>query len=123
MNTLHTMTILFTLTTVLIAVITIALAIPMIKGKIKPNRIYGFKTNKTLSDATIWYKANTYAGKVMVFTGIIMIFFSLLFLLVTLFTNVFDNSPVYVTFIIYGLIFFVPLIGMVVASLAYLRHL
>lgn len=46
------------------------LAIPMILGKVKPNWWYGFRTPKTLGDEQIWYKANTYAGKLMLITGL-----------------------------------------------------
>ena len=116
-------TILFTLMNVVVAVIIIGMGIPLIMGKVKPNRMIGVRTHKTLSDEKIWYKANAYTGRVMVFTGSIMAFFSLLFMIVTLFTSVFDNSPTYVILVIYGIIFFAPVIGMVVASMAYIRHL
>lgn len=40
----------------------IALALPMVLGKIPPNRYYGFRTRKTLSNSEIWYRANRGAG-------------------------------------------------------------
>jgi uncharacterized membrane protein len=43
-------------------VLAIALAIPMVLGKIPPNRLYGFRTRKTLSNPEIWYRANRLAG-------------------------------------------------------------
>ncbi|MGA2960724.1 MAG: SdpI family protein [Candidatus Korobacteraceae bacterium] len=43
-------------------VLTIALSIPMVFGKIPPNRFYGFRTRKTLSNPDIWYRANRHAG-------------------------------------------------------------
>jgi len=39
-----------------------ALAIPLIKAKIPPNGLYGFRVRSTLNDPTLWYKANAYAG-------------------------------------------------------------
>lgn len=46
---------------VLPALLVIA-AIPMILGKVPPNRVYGFRTPKTLSSPEIWYPANRIAG-------------------------------------------------------------
>jgi hypothetical protein len=46
---------------VLPALLVIA-AIPMILGKVPPNRVYGFRTAKTLSSPEIWYPANRIAG-------------------------------------------------------------
>ena len=42
----------------------------MILGKVKPNGWYGFRTSKTLSDEGIWYKANAYAGKLILVIGL-----------------------------------------------------
>ena len=50
----------------------VLLAIPMILGKIRPNRLYGFRTRKTLSDTEIWYPANRTAGFAMVVAGLAM---------------------------------------------------
>ena len=50
----------------------VLLAIPMILGKIRPNRLYGFRTRKTLSDPDIWYLANRAAGSAMVVAGLAM---------------------------------------------------
>jgi uncharacterized membrane protein len=46
----------------MVPVLTIALSIPMVLGKIPPNRFYGFRTRKTLSNPEIWYRANRAAG-------------------------------------------------------------
>lgn len=40
----------------------IALAIPMIRGRVKPNGLYGFRIPLTLDNPQIWYPANRYAG-------------------------------------------------------------
>jgi uncharacterized membrane protein len=49
----------------------IALSIPMILKRVKPNGWYGFRTPKTFSDPDIWYKANTYAGWRLLWAGVI----------------------------------------------------
>jgi len=51
----------------------VLLAIPMILRKLRPNRIYGFRTRKTLSNPDIWYPANRAAGFAMVVAGLSMI--------------------------------------------------
>jgi uncharacterized membrane protein len=40
-----------------------ALSIPMIKRKIPPNGLYGFRVKKTMENPEIWYPVNAYSGK------------------------------------------------------------
>jgi len=47
----------------------IALGIPLKLNKIPPNRWYGFRTRKTLSDDDIWYAVNSATGEDMVRGG------------------------------------------------------
>ncbi len=47
----------------------IAVSVPMIRGRVKPNLFYGFRTRKTLSSKEIWYPANRYAGKALAIAG------------------------------------------------------
>jgi uncharacterized membrane protein len=49
----------------------IALAQPLIEGKVKPNGWYGVRTPKTLSNEDVWYKANAYGGRVLRVMGIV----------------------------------------------------
>ena len=49
----------------------IGLAIPMMLRRVKPNRWYGFRTHKTLSDDEIWYASNAYGGKLLLIFGIV----------------------------------------------------
>jgi uncharacterized membrane protein len=55
----------------------IALAVPLIRGKIGPNPWYGFRVRRTLEDPAVWYKANAYAGKALLWAAIVMIVGSL----------------------------------------------
>ena len=41
----------------------IPVSLPLIFRKVRPNKLYGVRTNKTLSDENIWYEANAYFGK------------------------------------------------------------
>ncbi len=38
------------------------LGIPLVSRLVPPNRLYGFRTTKTLSRPDIWYPANLFAG-------------------------------------------------------------
>jgi hypothetical protein len=50
----------------------IALSIPMIMGRVKPNGWYGFRTPLTLDHPEIWYPVNRYAGKWLLGLGIVI---------------------------------------------------
>jgi len=51
----------------------VALSVPLMRGKIKPNMIYGVRTPKTLSDERIWYRSNAYGGRLLFRTGLIQL--------------------------------------------------
>ena len=40
-----------------------ALAVPLMRRKIAPNSLYGFRVRRTLEDPKVWYDANAYAGR------------------------------------------------------------
>lgn len=49
----------------------IALAIPMIRGRVKPNSLYGFRIPLTLDNPEIWYPANRFAGWLLLIWALI----------------------------------------------------
>ena len=51
----------------------IALAVPLIRRKVRPNAWYGFRVRQTFADPDIWYAANAYAGKYLLGTGVITV--------------------------------------------------
>ena len=55
----------------------IGISIPLILEKIPPNRWYGFRTRKTLSNKEIWYKANKYMGRDFVILGGLVVLYNL----------------------------------------------
>lgn len=67
----------------LIGFIEIILGIPLLLEKIKPNRFYGFRTSKIMSNKDIWYKSNKYLGRnfIIIIIGIILIAVSLFLLI------------------------------------------
>ncbi|MCC6445326.1 MAG: SdpI family protein [Armatimonadetes bacterium] len=65
-----------------------ALAVPMIRGMVPRNYIYGFRTPKTLESDAIWYPANCYAGKAILIAGGILVAGTLLLLIAAPFVSV-----------------------------------
>jgi len=49
-----------------------ALAVPMIRRKIPPNGLYGFRVRQTLEHPEFWYPANEYAGRCLLWAGLVI---------------------------------------------------
>jgi hypothetical protein len=58
----------------LLAVVLIGLAIPLIAERVPPNGSYGFRTDRTLSDPSIWYPVNRFGGILMLIAGAVPAF-------------------------------------------------
>ncbi len=97
--------------------IEIGLAIPMILHKVPPNVIYGFRTQKTLSDKEIWYKANEFSGKLLLLAGII----ALILAGILWWLHPKMSFPIMEATSVAGI--FVPLVTVVTGSFLYLRRL
>ena len=54
----------------IVSLLMVVLGIPLILEKVPRNRIYGFRTPKTLSNDTIWYPANKTAGWDLLVAGV-----------------------------------------------------
>ncbi len=59
-------------TYVLIGCLFIALAVPLIQGRVKPNPFYGFRVRKTLNDRDTWYAVNAYFGRRFAVIGLLV---------------------------------------------------
>jgi uncharacterized membrane protein len=55
----------------------IGLSVPLILGRVPPNHFYGCRTQRTLSDPTIWYEANRVSGKDFFIAGVLIFVASL----------------------------------------------
>ena len=55
----------------LLALITIAISVPLVLRKVPPNVIYGVRTRKTLSDPRLWYEANYKGGIALIVASLI----------------------------------------------------
>ena len=100
-------------------VLMVVLAIPMILQRVRPNVWYGFRTAKTLSDESIWYPANRYAGKALLYAGVVIAVASLVLYLGA---KVWILSE-WLLFTVAMIVLLVPLAVCVVASLVYARRL
>ena len=77
MSEVTTYSFLFAMTGILF----IGLGIPLIQKRVPPNRHYGFRTGKTLSDPRVWYEANRIQGKDLFVAGALITISSLTMLL------------------------------------------
>jgi uncharacterized membrane protein len=49
-----------------------SLSVPLALGKVPPNRFYGFRTPRTVSDPELWVPVNQMAGRALVPMGMAM---------------------------------------------------
>jgi uncharacterized membrane protein len=61
----------------LVGLLFVGLSIPLIQGRIPPNRYYGFRTPKTLSNPKIWYEVNRISGHDLFIAGALITIASL----------------------------------------------
>jgi uncharacterized membrane protein len=54
-----------------VAGLMMALAVPLMYGRVKPNSLYGLRTERTLRDEDAWYRGNAYGGRLFFRTGMV----------------------------------------------------
>jgi hypothetical protein len=47
----------------------IALAVPLIRGRVAPNPLYGLRCRETMADPVVWYRANALSARWMAALG------------------------------------------------------
>ena len=106
-----------TIIRIISSIVIVVISIPIILGKVKPNGLYGFRTYKTLSNETIWYKANKFLGYTLVFAGLISI-------LLTLLKEYYPQLIPFSSYHYFGIVvFIVPIFIATISSLVYLSKL
>ena len=85
-------------------------SVPMMFNLVPPNRVYGFRTRRTLADRELWFRANRFLGWALFIAAVMS---AAIFLL-----EPGLSSPRSVAGL---LVFVVPLIVALVASFAYAR--
>lgn len=54
-------------------VLLIALSIPLIRRRVRPNALYGLRVPATLSDEVVWYEANARSGRDLCILGCVQV--------------------------------------------------
>ena len=49
----------------------VALAVPLVRRRVKPNVLYGLRVPATFSDEWVWYEANAKSGRDLLIVGIL----------------------------------------------------
>jgi uncharacterized membrane protein len=50
----------------------VLVSLPLLWGKVPPNPLYGFRVRATLENPAIWYPANKFAAKCLIWTGVVV---------------------------------------------------
>lgn len=100
-----------------VAVILIAISIPMYLGKIKRNNWYGFRTPKTLSSDEIWYPANKDSARNFIYGGVLILISALILYFLR------TALPPSTSVIIMSAVTLVVIIGAVIKSFIFLSKL
>ena len=106
-----------------IGILVSILAVPMILQRVKPNVWYGFRTRKTLSDESVWYSANQYAGKALLLAGSVIVVGAMVLYWVASsaeYEAVLDDLLLSVLWLI---VLSIPLAAGLIASFVYLKSL
>ncbi len=70
---METVTLGFMFLFVTVGLLIVGLSVPLMRRRVKPNYLYGFRTPKTMSSEQVWYEANAYAGRMSLRAGTIFI--------------------------------------------------
>lgn len=55
---------------VLVGLLLVALAVPLLMRRVKPNRFYGLRVPATFADEQVWYQANAASGRDLLAFGL-----------------------------------------------------
>src|SRR5688500_16522262 len=56
----------------------IAISLPLVRGKIPPNMLYGVRIPKSFASEANWYELNRYGGRLLIRTGVVVVIAGLL---------------------------------------------
>jgi len=59
------------LTLIGLGLLFVAVGVPLVKGKVKRNYVYGYRTRQTLRDDRIWYPVNALSGIWLIWGGLL----------------------------------------------------
>ena len=100
---------------IFVAALFIVLSIPLVKGKIPMNKVYGVRIKKAFESDENWYKINAYGGKQLILWSIPLVLLGV----VTFFVPLEANGPLITAVACAPLIVVIPAI----TSCAYAKKL
>lgn len=64
------------------ALVLIAVSVPLLMRKVRPNYFYGFRTRQTLGSEQVWYDVNAYSARWLIGAGVLTLVTALLVALI-----------------------------------------
>ena len=58
---------------IVVALLIVSMALPLMRRRVKPNRLYGLRTSATVADEWVWYEANARTGRDFFVLGLIQL--------------------------------------------------
>jgi hypothetical protein len=99
------------------ALIFLIAAIPLIFGVVPRNRVYGIRTEKTLSDNSKWYQSNRFGGWAVLLSSVMYL------TVAAIYPTSGPRDPDFSLWILHLIAFTVPLTASVILTLRYIRSL
>src|SRR4051812_44592985 len=79
---------------VAVGLLSIGLAIPLIRRRVKPNKTYGLRVPATFADEWVWYEANAGTGRDLLYGGLCELAAALLLLPISIVAYALINAGV-----------------------------
>jgi uncharacterized membrane protein len=98
-------------------VIFMLLSLPLVIGLIPPNRLYGVRTRRTLSDEKVWYPANMFFGWCFFLSGAVYLVAAFFYPCTT------AGGTNFSLWLLHLFVFVFPLLVSVLLVRSYIRHL
>lgn len=102
------------------AVLFAVMALPLIQGKVKMNRVYGVRIKKAFVSNELWYKINSYGGRCLLAWSAVLAILGLVVFFLPLGTREQPNEAMTLVVALAPLMVLVPCIAQI---LAYARKL
>lgn len=103
---MEAMNIIFGISHIFVAFLIIAISIPLVKGEMPMNGLYGIRLKKAFESDENWYKINKYGGRQLIIWMIPLALFGI----ISFFLPVKENSLLYLLELFAPLIVFIPLV-------------
>ena len=99
------------------AILILLFSIPLVLGIVPRNRVYGIRTCKTLSDDSVWYRANRFGGWALIISSCLYLGLSWV---MPYDKKLIDNFPMWT---VHFCGFILPLTAGIILTLWYCRRL